>query len=98
MRKEQILDFLRDNDQYIRSKYHITKLGLIGSFARDENTDKSDIDLLIEFEPDLDNIYDLKYELRNYLKSHFKTDIDLCREKYIKPYLKKYLLKDIIYV
>ena len=98
MRKEQILDFLRDNDQYIRSKYHITKLGLIGSFARDENTDKSDIDLLIEFEPGLDNIYDLKYELRNYLKSHFKTDIDLCREKYIKPYYKKYVLKDIIYV
>lgn len=98
MRKEHILDFLKNNNQFIRSRYHITKLGLIGSFARDENSENSDIDLLIEFEPGLPNIYDLKYELRDYLKSHFKKDIDLCREKYIKPYYKEYILRDIIYV
>lgn len=98
MQKEQVLDFLRDNSQYIRSKYNITKLGLIGSFARDENNENSDIDLIIEFEPGITNIYDLKYDLKAFLKTQFKTEIDLCREKYIKPYYKKYILKDVIYV
>ena len=60
MGQKQILDFLRNNYKYIRSNYHITKIGLIGSYARNENTDKSDIDLLIEFEPGVQNIYDIK--------------------------------------
>jgi len=98
MKKEQIIAFLKTNKHYLRSKYHISKLGLIGSFARDEEYEGSDIDLLIEFEPGTSNIYDIKYDLREYLKSHFNKEIDLCREKYIKPQYKEYILKDIIYV
>jgi uncharacterized protein len=98
MKKEQIIAFLKTNKQYLRSKYHISKLGLIGSFARDEEHEGSDIDLLIEFEAGTSNIYDIKYDLREYLKSHFNKEIDLCREKYIKPQYKEYILKDIIYV
>jgi uncharacterized protein len=98
MKKEQIIAFLKTNKHYLRSKYHISKLGLIGSFARDEEHEGSDIDLLIEFEAGTSNIYDIKYDLREYLKSHFNKEIDLCREKYIKPQYKEYILKDIIYV
>jgi len=98
MEREQILEFLRVNNQYIRTHYHITKLGLIGSYARGDNKENSDIDLLIEFESGLVNIHDLKNALRAYLKLHLKTDIDLCREKYIKPHFKQYILNDVIYI
>jgi predicted nucleotidyltransferase len=90
--------FLQNHRQTFKSNYRIARIGLIGSFARREQTDKSDIDLLVEFEPDTDNISDKKMRLRYLLRSSFNRDVDICREKYIKPYIKSYILKEAIYV
>ncbi len=96
--KKEILDFLQNNHQHIIEKYHITKLGLFGSFARDEQTKDSDVDLLIEIEDGIKNIHDLKISLNSYLSKAFDRSVDLAREKYLKPYARKFILKDTIYV
>ncbi len=96
--KEIIIRFLKSHFQYLSNNYHIIKIGLIGSFARDEQNDESDIDLLVEFEPGTDDIYHIKLEFKEYLKSNFNRDVDVCREKYLKPYIKEYLMKEVIYV
>ncbi len=98
MSKEFILDFLRNHFQYLKNNYHIIKIGLIGSFARDEQNNESDIDLLIEFEPGTKDIYTIKLKFKDYLKSNFNRDVDICREKYLKPYTKEHLMKEVIYV
>lgn len=98
MSKEFILNFLRNHYQYLKNNYHIIKIGLIGSFARDEQNSESDIDLLIEFEPGTKDIYNIKLEFKDYLKSNFNRDVDICREKYLKPYIKEHLMKEVIYV
>jgi len=96
--KKEILDFLQINHQYIVEKYHIKKLGLFGSFARDEQTSESDVDVLIEIEDGTKNIHDLKASLNAYLSKAFNRSVDLAREKYLKPYAKEDILKDTIYV
>lgn len=96
--KKEILDFLQTNHQYIVEKYHITKLGLFGSFARDEQTENSDVDVLIEIEDGTKNIHDMKVSLNQYLSKAFNRSVDLAREKYLKPYAKDLILKDTIYV
>lgn len=58
----------------------------------------SDIDILIEFEPGTDELFEKKAKFRELLKKSFHREIDLCREKYIKPYFKKQILKTAIYV
>lgn len=98
LNKEIILEFLKNHSQYLRNNYHILKIGLIGSFARDEQNAESDIDLLIEFEPGTDDIYGIKVGLKDYLKSNLHRNVDICREKYIKSYVKEYLMKEVIYV
>ncbi len=96
--QKEILDFLQTNHKYLLKKYHITKIGLFGSFARDEQTKNSDVDLLIELEDGVSNIHDLKISLKNYLSQAFNRSVDIAREKYLKPYAKEFILKDIIYV
>lgn len=98
LNKKIILDFLKNHSQYLRNNYHILRIGLIGSFARDEQSDTSDIDLLVEFEPGTEDIYNIKMKLKDYLKSNFQRDVDICREKYLKPYIREYLMKEVIYV
>lgn len=96
--RAEILDFLKNNRHFILTHYHITKIGLFGSFARDEQSDESDVDVLIDIEDGTQDIYDLKVSLKAYLSEAFGRSVDLAREKYLKPYAKEAILKDAIYV
>jgi predicted nucleotidyltransferase len=96
--KKEILDFLKENRKFLLDTYHITNIGLFGSFAREEQNNASDVDILIDIENDTKNIHDLKLSLKDYLSNAFNRNVDLAREKYLKPYAKKYILKDVLYV
>jgi uncharacterized protein len=96
--KNEIITFLEQNKNYLQKKFHITKIGLFGSFARDEQTTVSDVDLLIELDDNVENIHDTKESLKAFLSDAFQRSADLAREKYLKPYAKEMILKDTIYV
>ena len=95
--KKEILAFLQANQTLLKEEYHVSKIGLFGSFARDEATIESDVDIIIELD-NVDNVYDVKSSLREYLSQAFGRSVDLAREKYLKPYAKEQILKDTVYV
>jgi uncharacterized protein len=95
--RDQILKFLSQNKKLFRDKYHIVRIGLFGSYARGEQNAKSDIDLLVEFEENTPDLYDLKIQLRDFFQIQLGIDIDICREKYIKPRFKNAILKETVY-
>ena len=45
--RAEILDYLRENKKVFLTVYGVRKIGLFGSYARDEQSDQSDIDILI---------------------------------------------------
>ena len=95
--RDQILTFLAQNKKLFRDKYHITRIGLFGSYARGDQNINSDIDLLIEFEENTQDLYDLKLQLKDFFRIKLGIEIDICREKYIKPRIKKSILKETVY-
>lgn len=96
--QEEILSFLQNNQQLLSDQYHITKIGLFGSFARNEQKANSDVDLLIEIEAGTPDIHDLKTSLKLFLSKAFERNVDIAREKYLKPYAKEKILKDALFV
>ena len=82
---------------YLYKKYNLTKLGIFGSFARNEQSTDSDIDLIVEFKKGTNNIYEIKTELKQYFKEQFNRDVDIAREKYLKPRIKKEIIKETLY-
>lgn len=98
VRKEEILDFLRTKKADFQKEFNITKLALFGSFARDEQAEDSDIDLIVEFQPNTENLYEKKLRIRKIVGEAFGKQVDLCREKYIKPYFRQQILQSAIYV
>lgn len=96
--KGEILDFLTQNKKYFRERFRIIKIGLFGSFVREEQTDGSDIDLIVEFEKNTPNLFDLKKDLKVYIKEQFNIEVDIAREKYLKSYYRESILKETIYV
>ncbi len=96
--KEEILRYLTLNKEQLFDKFNLSKLGLIGSFARNEATANSDIDIIVDFQPETEGLFLKKENMRHLLKTQFDRDIDICTEKYIKPYFKDQILKSAVYV
>ena len=95
--RDQILTFITQNKKLFREKYHITRIGLFGSYARGDQKASSDIDLLVEFEENTQDLYDIKMQLKDFFKNKFGIETDICREKYIKPRVKNTILKETVY-
>jgi predicted nucleotidyltransferase len=49
MKREEIVQFLRQQERDLQAHFHVRSLALFGSTARDEARDASDVDLLVEF-------------------------------------------------
>lgn len=77
-------------------KFGVVRIGIFGSVARKENTDDSDIDIVVELEnPSLS----LMYDLRESLKKLFGCDVDLVRFRdSLRPMLKNNIQNEAIYV
>jgi uncharacterized protein len=95
--KDQILSFIAQNKNVLKDKFHITEIGLFGSYARGEQSESSDIDLLVEFEDNTQDLYDLKLQIKDFFRNRFGIETDICRQKYIKPKIKKTILKETVY-
>jgi hypothetical protein len=50
MKKEQIVDILKREATHLHNAYGVKRIALFGSFACDNANDKSDVDLIIEFD------------------------------------------------
>ena len=64
----EIINSLKENKPFLKEHFHCIEIGLFGSFARNEQTNKSDIDILVVFEPETPNLYDVEQNLKKYLK------------------------------
>ncbi len=95
--KEEILAFLKAQKSEFHNEFNIVRIGIFGSYAGGTQSEASDIDILVEFEPKTENLTEKKSNLRAILKAQFNKEIDICREKYIKPYFKKQILESAIY-
>ena len=95
---KEILTYLKNEKQEFAERFNIIKLGLFGSYALNQQTENSDIDLLIEFAPNTDALSEKKAAIKEAIESRFHKKVDLCREKYIKSYFKQQILDSAIYV
>jgi predicted nucleotidyltransferase len=94
---DDIIRSLTENRSYLRKQFHCAEIGLFGSFSRNEQTDKSDIDILVVFEEGTPNLYEVERELREYLKKCFNREVDICSKKWLKPVFKPLVLNEAIY-
>ncbi len=81
---------------FIKVKYHIKQLGVFGSVVRDEQTEKSDVDILVEFDSPV-GFFDF-VRLENFLSEKLNKKVDLVSKKSLKPAIKEEILSETIYV
>lgn len=73
--------------------YNPKKIGIFGSFARNENEETSDIDVLYEFNATI-RLFSL-IALKEDLELKLNRKVDLVSEKYLNPKLKANILNEL---
>jgi len=68
-------------------------IGIFGSYARNEQTKESDLDMLVSFKKTL-TLIDLS-KIRSELSENLKINIDLVTQKDLNPRIKPFIDKDL---
>jgi uncharacterized protein len=93
---EEIKQWLVLNKSALQERYSVKEIGIFGSYVRQEQTEASDVDVLVEFSevPGL-----LKFiDLENYLSDSLGIKVDLVHQKGLKPRIGKKILAEVIYL
>lgn len=96
--KEDILNYLNSQKREFREKYHVRKIALIGSFARDEQSPYSDIDILVDIEEGTPDIFEVKCALKKEMEQRFGRNVEIASERYLKPFFRTKILQEAVYV
>lgn len=95
--KDYILSVIKNHKAEL-AKFGVRAIGLFGSYLREEQSDKSDIDILIDFDPDKEN-FDNYMAVYDYFEELFKnTKIEIVTKNGLSPYIGPKILKEVMYV
>lgn len=95
--REHILKTLKSNKIFL-AKFGIRNVGLFGSYGRNEQSNESDIDLLIEFEPEKET-FDNLMAVCDFFEKLFKNEkVEVVTKNGLSPYIGPSILKEVHYV
>jgi len=78
------------------STYPVKNIGVFGSVARNEQTEASDIDLLVEFSQTVGFVTFIRLE--SFLSKRLGRPVDLVTSDSLKPVIRQDILSEVIYV
>ncbi|MDD4447884.1 MAG: nucleotidyltransferase family protein [Methanothrix sp.] len=90
----EIIDLIRSHANDIKTLFCVRRIGIFGSFARGEQKESSDVDILVEFEkPTFKNFMNLSF----YLEDLLGREVDLVTVKGLHPRILPYVEKDVVW-
>ena len=95
-RLEEIQEILRQKKPILRERFKVKEIGIFGSFARGEEKDTSDLDILVELERPVGLIKFVG--LQNYLSDELGEKVDLVTKSALKPRIKENILSEVVYI
>lgn len=95
--KDYILNTIKAHKAEL-TKFGIQDIGLFGSYLRDEQLKNSDIDILIDFDPDKES-FDNFMAAYDYFERLFKNEkVEIVTKNGLSPHIGPKILKEVLYV
>ncbi|MHB1680585.1 MAG: nucleotidyltransferase family protein [bacterium] len=90
----EIESILRKHKKELKEKYYISEIGIFGSYVRGEETPKSDVDILVEFERPI-SLFTIS-SLENFLSDLLSMKADVVRKRSVRKELKEDILNEAV--
>lgn len=95
LNRNELENKLKNLKPLLSEKYSVVRIGYFGSYSRNEQTENSDIDILVEFGKPIG--WDF-FDLQEMLESELKLKVDLVSNKALKEQLKEIILQQVRYI
>ena len=95
-KKDKIKKVLAQHKQELNDKFKVKRLGLFGSYIRNEQGKNSDVDVLVDFK-ETPSLFEF-IRLENYLSGLLGAKADLVMRSALKPAIGKRILSEVIYL
>jgi predicted nucleotidyltransferase len=96
MNRQTALEILRRSEAALRER-GVRRAALFGSLARGDDRADSDIDIMVEIDPDAPlGVYDY-VDLKEYIASLFDGRVDVVSRDALKPYVRPAATADAVY-
>jgi hypothetical protein len=93
--REEILASLGAAKAELQKRFRVRTLALFGSYARNQQTEKSDVDILVEVDPSIGLGF---VSLADELERRLQQKVDLVSSRAVKPNRRRLIEPDLIYV
>ena len=94
MTRAEVLERLRAHRPTLVDRFGVVELAVFGSFARDEATDASDVDVLVSFlEPATSRTY---FGVQFYIEDLLGLKVDLVTDKALRSELRPYVEREAV--
>ena len=93
--KREVFKTISDHSAQLKD-LGVKKVGIFGSFVRGEQTPESDIDLLVQFEPDKKN-FDNFIHLSELLEDLLQRRVEIITTEGLSPYIGPHILSEVEY-
>jgi uncharacterized protein len=95
---EEIKTKLEELKPILKERFQVETIGVFGSYSREEQKKKSDVDILVAFvEPNDIDLLDF-IEIKQFLSRKLKIKVDLVTKNALKPRIRDKILQETIYV
>jgi hypothetical protein len=93
--KEEILKILAKEKPQLQKQFKVDTLALFGSYARGDQHEGSDVDILVEVDPSIGLEF---VSLAERLERTLKASVDLVSSRAVTPQAFKFIEPELIYV
>ena len=96
LNRKDVLNLLREHKPIMKERFGVTEISLFGSFARDEATEESDIDLVVKF--GVQPTFRSYFGAQIYLEDVFGRKVDMARRHELRKEILPYVDRDLVNV
>ncbi len=94
MNRDEVLALLRTHKPVLMERFGVTALSLFGSFARDQASDSSDVDILVRFiGPATSRSY---FGVQFYIEDLLGRRVDLVTDKALRPQFRPFVEQEAL--
>jgi len=90
-----IKEIIKELKPELEKKFHVSSIGVFGSVARNDSSENSDVDIIVDFSQPIGIEF---IDLADLLEEKFLEPVDLVSKKGIKPQYFSSIENEIVYV
>lgn len=92
---QMIIEDLKKHKAFLNKEYNVKDIGIFGSHVHGEESDESDIDILVTSDEPIGWEF---LDLKDYLEEILGKKVDLVTIKALRPHMKDNILEEVVYV